>query len=730
MNVVGRALRRSALNSASFRLPVQPSVYVASVSSLRCANRLFSQAPNPQESSKVTELIEALKSSNDLPSIHSSCSALRAEITKAHGFSPVSPSSSDVDRLLAVLHLLVVSGRTHDWERFEQIFRDLRPALGLKPSKSLYSSILLRLAEEGHHHRALDLLLKMPQLPGQMTPELSQIHLVLKTSSQTADLQFLKECVANMRRMGQRPTPKTFVILFNACGTIAARREALPSLDEVSSLVQEYVRQGLTFDSIVAQAIYNIYAEAADFDRAQEALTFYETAVSSSKDEASNTAPSQIVRDAARSMLRKSRTYADIKSVSQRLGVPCNVEHYSIVIGNCIRAGNKSEAFNVYAKSKEDGIIPDAALVAPLLRVLNEERSSDVVDKAISIYRDLADAQRSSPSQAVKDLDHHSAGPDAAIYDRLFRILLSSPDSNKCLPIVESLIEEMAARGLPTDTNSVATAQILSEMRRTRDFSQAVDVYHERRGCLNEHGYHAVLQEYCRISFVGDLEVPLITQYFSIVNDMRLRQIPITSKVYTIILYYIGIMATKIRESRMDSSLSRHVLERLISTTRRVHDYLTLDASISPDAILWNQLMNTYQRMGCLGDACRLWEVMYLSGRFDQVSVNIILDACGHGGRLDIASSVLSKLLRTGFALDLHNWNTWLESLCRNGKIDLAVQVVLHKMKENGMRPNLHSIRVIYNFAKRHRVDPSTLRPVQEYYPALWAQLMRETRNP
>lgn len=734
MNVVGRVLKRSAPISALFRPSVHPLACIASASSARFASRSTSKNRTSQKSSKLKDLAEALKSSQDLPSIHSSCSALRAEVNKTRVLSPFSPSSSDNDRLLSILHLLAVSGREEDWKRIEEILRDLHPVLGIKPSKSVYSSMLLSLAEEGHHRQALELLLKMPQLPGQLTPYLDQIHLVLETCSKTADLPFMKDCVASMRRMGQRPTTQTFEILFGSCEKVAARDGSLPNFDELSSIIKEYVRQGLAFDQTIAHVLYNIYANIGEFDRAQDVLTLYESALASSQDESTNLQSSSSqgngvqTGDPVRFLLRKSKSYADIEKISQSLGVQCSVEHYSIVINNCIRSGDISEAFHIYSKSKEDGIVPDSALIAPLLRVLGDERSDEAIDKAMAIYRELADVHPSSP-QGFKTLNDHSDGPDAAIYDRLFRILLSSPNFAKHLPTTESLLDEMAARGLPMDTNSVATVQILLEMRRSRNFSEAVDIYRERRDQLNEHGYHAVLHEYCRISFVGDLEVPLITQYFSIVNDMRLRQIPIASKVYTIILHSIGLMATKTKRAGSDSRISRKAFERLVSTIRRVHDYLTLDASISPDAVLWNQLMNTYQRLECFGDTCRLWEMMFLTGRFDQVSVNIMLDACGYAGRLEMANTMLSKLAKIGFALDLRNWNTWIECLCRNGRFDHAIEVVCKEMKKNGLEPNVESIRIISKFARRSNLSPSILHPVQESLPELWKQLPDNIRN-
>ncbi|KDR85458.1 hypothetical protein GALMADRAFT_1324316 [Galerina marginata CBS 339.88] len=732
MNVVARAIRRS-VGTRLVRSPAYHAGVTAATPYGLFASAL-STIPSSSTTNRFRDLAEALKSSKDLASIHLSCSALAAEVNNSHASLPASLSSSDDDRLLFILHLLAVSGRSEDWRRIEEILRDLRPVLGMKPSSHLYSSMLLRLASEGHHQRALELLLKMPQLPGHFTPDLDQVHLVLETCVETSELQFMQDFVASMRRMGQRPTTKTFTILFRAYGRLAARNDIIPSIDQLSTLIGEYVRQGLAFEPTVADVLYEIYADIGRLDQAKEIRSIYESVSSSPPDKSSTVLPAQRGRpfDPTRSILRSSKSYSEMEKVTQRLGVQCSVDHYTIVMNNCIRSGNFGEAFHIYAKSKEAGITPDSALIAPLLRVLGQEGSERAIDRATSIYREFADAHPflHSTTPGRKTLNDHSSGPDAAIYDRLFRMLLSSSNFGKCLPVVESLLDEMKDRGLPMDTNSVGTVQILLEMRRTQNFAQAMDLYREYRNQLNEHGFHAILQEYCRISFVGDLEVPLITQYFSIVNDMRLRRVPITSKVYTIILHHIGVTATKIKQTSFNANDSRRAFQRLVSTTRRVHDYLTLDPSISPDAILWNQLMNTYQRLDCFGDACRLWEMMYLTGRFDQVSVNIMLDACAYANHLAMAQSILTKLRKTGFALDLRNWNTWIECLCRNGKFAAAMEVVCVEMGKNGMEPDVESIKLLSKFARRDNISSDFLLQIERSLPQLWECLPKEIRNP
>ena len=730
MNVVQRTLIRSLAIRTPVRASLRNVILVPYTTSAPLPTRLYA-------------LTEALKSSKDVPSIHRSCSALATEIKDTSDI-PTQPHPDDDLRLLSILQQLAVSAQPDDMRRIEQILHDFYPVLGMKATAGVYTSILLDLANSGHGDQVLTFLFKMPQLPGHFTPTLDELHAVLVACSHHSSFQLLQNIVVNMRRIGQRPTTETFAILFRLRWQIAKRDDDIPTINELSSIIQESVRQGLEFDPIIADILYQSYTDIGHIPEANEILSLYESISSpveespdasySSQGESSSTRDSS---DVSRSILRDSRDHADILQVERKLGIKCTAAHWSIILNNCLRSGNFTQAFETYDQSKKAGITPDAALVAPLLRALArldmKGPSDESINKALTIYRELANAAPSSihsPSSKPKNLNDHSTGPDIDIYNTLFRMLSSSKSGTNYLPLVDSLLKEMEDRQLPTNSSTITASRIIIEMRRAKTYSNALDFYREHRSNLDEHGYTAVLQAYCRLSFRGDLQVPLITQYFSIVNDMRLQRVPITPKVYTIILHQIGGMAKNIRQDYPSHHAARQVHERLVATTRRVHDFLTLEASISPDAALLNQLMGTYSRLGCFGDAYRVWEMMFLTGRYDRISVSIMLDACGYAGSLRTAMSVRKKLSKAGFAFDLRNWNTWVECLCRLDKLEDAVNVVCSEMEKEGMEPDVESVRILVKFARRAECSKELLPRLQNLLPAeLWQRLPAEIRN-
>jgi pentatricopeptide repeat protein len=718
MNVV---VKRTLIRSASIRTPIRSSLSIPYTTST-------------STSTKLHALAEALKSSKDVSSIHRSCSALATEFKDSPDISSQLSPNDDV-RLLSILQILAVSARPEDMRGIEQIFHDFYPILGMKPTIGVYTSILLGLANGGHHDQVLNFLLKMPRLPGHFTPSLGQVHAVLEACSKHSSFQLLHDIVTNIRRMGERPTNETFAILLRSRWHIAKRDDDIPTINELSSLIHKSARQALAFDPIIANILYQSYADIGRISEAKEILSLYESVSSTVNeipdvDDAPNLSQGEPPKVDFRAALRHSKDYTDILQLEKTHGTKSMTVHWSIVLNNCLRTGNPIQAFEVYEQSKKAKITPDAALIAPLLRSLarlnTKDPSDESINRALAIYRDLADTVPPSmhhPTSSRLNLNVHSTGPDIDIYNTLFRMLSASRSETDYLSVADSLLKEMKDRHLPTNSGAITASKIIIEMRRAKSYAGALDFYREHRFDLDEHGYAAVLQAYCRLSFRGDLQVPLITQYFSMVHDMRIQKVPISPKVYTIILHQIGIMAKNIRNDQQ-------VLERLVATIRRVHDFLTLDASVNPDAVLWNQLMSTYARLGCFGDACRVWEMMYLTGRYDQISVSIMLDACAFAGDLRTAYSVRRKLSKARFAFDMRNWNTWVECLCRLGKFEDAIHVVCSEIENDGMKPNVDSVLIIAKFARRAARSKELLSRLQSLLPAdLWERVPAEIRN-
>ena len=738
MNVANKVLRRTTGVSSLIRPPVRHGRAIAGNWRTQITTAYSTTTTSASSQKQFNQLVEDLWHSSDLVSIRNSCSALASQV-KNDNTPPLStPSDSGHNRIHLVLRQLAESGRPEDLNCISQILRDVYPALGLVPSEKDYAFILRKLLNQDHTQQALDFLVAMETLPGGLKPTLKLVHTLLDWSWKSSSIEFLQEALQTLMDLGVVPSNKTFLILLQIRWMLAEDKSSPPTVDEVSTLIRWCVERGMTFDPLISSMLFENYARLHEVDLAKEVVLVYESVTRPTESLSQSDAPSGMdpapvnalsTSDRARYMLRDATSYKDIEVVSKSLNITCDAGHHLKVISNCIRSKKYGQAFEIYERSKEVGIVPTAAMLAPLFEALYRGdylRTLDqAVDRALDLYRHLADSW--PPSKPEADEVNSPNGPSSALYRMLIRMALSSSDTQKYTESAQSLVSDVQARGLFIEPSFIAATRIILEMRRVGSFKGAKEVYHENRPQLDAKGYASVLKEYCRLSFTGNLEVPLITEYFSIVNQMRLTQVPVTNHVYTIILYQIGIIATKLRDNNM---LDSAIHERLVETTRRVHDYLTLDAAIAPDATLWNQLMNTYQRLGLWNNTQKLWQMMFLSGRYDQITVNIMLDACGYMHQLRAGRALIARLQRVGFQLDLHNWDTWVEALCRNEHFDEALNVICVEMGRAGAKPHVGTIQIFRKFTKKQGWWKAYRTAVEKALPELWASLPREIRDP
>ena len=705
---------RTALGRSSYALHWRPSCRALSFPAR------IAYSTSTTKTLTTETLIENLWS-NNLNSIRASCSALADGFRNGNAeFLRNQPTSHQ--RIRQVLVSLASSGQEEDMRHIETVLRDIYPMLGLSSSRPDYIFVFQRLLNHGCYKQALNFLLGMKKHSGSFTPEPIHLHKLLEQWSKTASFDSLQHSVSAFYDVNPNLLNETFLLLLNARFAAAARDDVPLDFAEISTLVRFCVDKGMSSDPVVSTTLYQAFADVGDFDAAKRVVTLYESASRPRFDLEDGLFPlpaaTSSISARALGMLSNATSYTDILTISESLDFSCQAQHYGVVIANCIKSGKVNDAFDIYAKSMQAGVIPTASMIFPLIKSLYNgnylDASDEAIDKALEIYQHLADAW--------PHVEGH--GSTEKIYYALIRMTLSSPNIPRYLSVVESLLSDMELRGYTGNSSFIAASKIILEMRKAGSFSKIMNFYREHRGQLDQQGFIQILQEYCRLSFSGDLEVPLITEYFSIINHMRMQNVPLTPKVYTIILHQVGLIATKLRYSILDPYLPRgSIYRRLADTTRRIHHFLTLEPSISPDAILWNQLMNSYQRLGLYRDMEKLWQMMYLSGCFDQITVNILIDACGYSGNLRFVRTVIAKLLNAGHDLDSRNWDTLVEALCRNRNFGEALEVICVEMKRYNLEPRVETIRIFRKFGRKQGVWSLYKPSIANALPELWNSL-------
>jgi len=265
------------------------------------------------------------------------------------------------------------------------------------------------------------------------------------------------------------------------------------------------------------------------------------------------------------------------------------------------------------------------------------------------------------------------------------------------------------------------SALVIVVMRCSSSFDDALKGY--KRICkrpnaprLDARGYQAILNTLTQLSFGNHETLPSIWHYFEIVKDMRMAGIEVTAPVYTILLRHLALLSAELPPEECGS---------IAAAVRRVHDHLTLDPSFTPDTALWNQLMDSYQRVGLFAEAYRIWEMLFITERFTQASVGIIIDACGFARSWPMAAQVCLKLSKIGFKFNQRTWNAWIECMCRVGKLDDALKVVCLEMgkDQSNVAPDVNTVKILLSFAAKTNQQDEVMNRIKRYLPQLWHTL-------
>ena len=714
---------------------------------------------------EVNTLIDGLKTPNDLLAIHNNFPALVTQLREQYKNSAVAPPLNE-HHLISILQKLGESGRPADLQRIEDILADMPLVFGVEPSPHIHTTVLHALKKNGNLLTMHRWLLNIPSRPGNFDPTIEQFHILLEAGREAGSFKQMRNIVLSMRQAGSKPTIETFKILVRARWQFAADEDKVPHTVVFSTILEDMKREGLRYDRAFSDLLFASYADRGMSTYAEQIRALYEHQFSDGSNEGeeslewisklSQASQHRGVKEAVatfrslekegckadpvtvRAILRHSRTLADVEYVEKELELKPSVDVYSLVISNCARIGNVAGALALYDRAKGEGLTLRAPLVAPLIKLVCQmkdgvEPREESLDKAIELYEELSShhpADIHIPANETLYLER-SAGPDINIYRMLLRGLASSSNTQKYFPVALLLLEDMDARGLSQKDSNIAASTIILHMRNARNSKEAINAYHSHRLALDGKGYAVVLHVYSQLTFGNDIHIPSLIDYFGIVRDMRHAKFEITAEVYSIFLRQLAHLATRLGKGgrvRTDD-IDAELLNLLITTTRRTHDLLTLDANISPGAYVWNQLMDTYQRLGCFGDAYRVWELMYLSGQFDHVSVSIILDACGFAGAWQVAQQVRRRLAAEKFRLNHRNWYSWIECLCRLGRLDDAVKAVCVEMGKNDeVSADVESVTILVKFARKANQQDKVISRIRQFLPELWTSLPDEFR--
>ncbi|KAH7908008.1 hypothetical protein BJ138DRAFT_1069503 [Hygrophoropsis aurantiaca] len=703
---------------------------------------------------------------------HLNVAATSGNIPEIHQrYGPLSQAlktrqSSSQERLLdhaqvsTIITELATSGRPFDLELIEKILADMTPLFGVVVAPLIHTRIIRALIKRGNTQTTIRWIMSMSRKPGNITPTLRHWHLYLSHLLDGGEFSAMPKALSQMSKSGRKPTKETFALVLEALFTSAVNiRQFRDIMDTMEAVHMPYEPSidALIYDGFMKQGLsdlahrlqveyrkrfgYSIKiaknAPSAKWDTAleQEAETEgVEKAVELCKNFIAD--GYKVVPHTFTLLLRHSDNVKDLRHAEMGLGFQAAVLQWALLINNALRKGHIPEAMEIYREFRTTGIPPDAPLIHSLIRALCQSTyrtpNDAAIDEALELYRDLvpplAEPTNDADASPVPSrLAHRPQGPDEPIYGEILRAIGTSSDPSKYLPVVKMLIKDMQARSILLKDPMAIASVVIIFMRCSTSYDKALLAYQKicrGPGSLktDQKGYQAILHALCKLSFPKQSALPSVWHYFEIVKDMRTFGYEITPPVYTILLRRLSNLATEIPpEWRSELSV----------TVRRVHDFLTLDSHITPDTVLWNQLMDSYQRVGLFADALRIWEMMFVSRIYNHASVSIILDACGFAQAWPTAMQICMKLKRTGFQFNQRTWNTWIECMCRMGKLNEAVKAVCLEMGKDqpDVAPDQETIQILISFAAKTNQQDEVMSRIKRYLPDLWRSLPEMMRG-
>ena len=652
--------------------------------------------------------------------------------------SSYTPQPEQTAVLRGTLGLLADRGET---DLLERVLDLIRTRCHMPVTLDMHEDIVRRLRSLDRPDFAFAWLMRMQDMAGDLTPSAEMwCSFIRGCSWDRMPQQFFSDPVHCVRLSGCEPNEDVYGALLDA---LFANQRTLPRPQRVRSVLRRLSKS----EPITPYFIENVLDE---FSRRNAAKGSVEQEMDASPENKRILSRDDVHVELAKHVLYGSRrdvqlllhrqlargfkpNHETLHILAPSLRSVDALQHWEYALG--IRASSRTWETMIqnaptipvakviyHAACKRQR--PTANMLLPILRALTSTKwtpaSSAAIDEALDLLRDYVDQQPpvQGPSPGVVAFPPNVVN-ELGLYNTILRALANSPDHLKYLPVAASLLEEIQSRGVRTN-NATRTAFIIFAIRCAPTAREALKMYQlmkqskDRRDMLEETGFRAILA-----AFVKQFPDAPETFVFctDILKDMRFSGSSISPEMFTVILRGLARLA-----SRRDSPPSER-MENIVLAIRRIHNHISLEASLKPDTALWNQLMDAYQRAGCFQEALGIWKMLFVSSQFDASSISIVWDTCSYAGAFDAARLIFGKLRKRGVVLNERNWSNWLECLCRLGRLDEATKMLCVEMPNRGASPTVAQARMLLHKAQQTNEVALVWGRIERYLPDLHSQL-------
>ncbi|GJJ09605.1 hypothetical protein Clacol_003828 [Clathrus columnatus] len=430
---------------------------------------------------------------------------------------------------------------------------------------------------------------------------------------------------------------------------------------------------------------------------------------------------------------------------------------------------NTMRSFNAYIDlpgARRLDIELGSALVRGLCRNVLKAASKRNVFQAVKAYRDLlaTNLDPNTPSFFSHSSEQMKIDPTKEwkyiFYTLLRNLTAQSPASSsraealetqeRCVADMLFLLTEMKNRSVPLDPRLIAPIVLL----RWRSIGSHKDAFQYYTSFIAEiepstspdaamnsdimdiSSFRSILNTFGQLSFPSAPVTPA-RLWCALLSHMRARGYTPTNKDYT--LYLSNIISKRVSPLSlryttlgMDPPEEEEILiKSMHDSLKFLHRQITIDINFTPDAMLLNNLMNGFQRVGAFDDALKVFNLSWLTGKIDIVTPNIMFDACGHAKRPFEAYVIWNMLIRRGWKFDKRTLDTWVECLCRLGYVDQACSFVcLYMGKDHGKyetigdtKPDVNTCLIVLKLSWNVGQSLQVKEKLKSHLPHIWNEL-------
>lgn len=442
---------------------------------------------------------------------------------------------------------------------------------------------------------------------------------------------------------------------------------------------------------------------------------------------------------------------------------------------------NTIRSYNAYISlpcSRPLDIELGSALIKGLCRNTLKAVSKRNVLQAVKIYKDLLafNSDSTMPPFFTRSSSEEFKIDPTEEFKSIYYILLrnltapstvtsSSTETletqERCVENMHYLLKEMKNRGIALDSRLIAPI-ILLRWRSIGSHKEALQFYTsfisdielstessalpsptmnyqstpEKPPLVDLASFRTILNSFGQLSFPSAPVTPA-RLWYALLSHMRARGYISTAKDYA--LYLNNIISKNVSPLALRyASLGMDPPEEEENMRKSMHDSLkylyrqiTIDVHISPDATLFNTLMNAFQRVGAFDDATQIFNLSWLTGNLDTVTPVIMFDACGHAKRPFEAYVIWNMLIRRRWKFNKRTLDTWVECLCRLGYVDQACKFVCLYMgrdhvgyeADGDTRPDINTCLILLKLSWNVGQNLQVKEKIKSHLPYVWKEL-------